>query len=312
MEIGLFATGSHQLVEVERCAIHSPLGERVYQRTRQLLVESGLEPYAPREASEARGQLRHLLIRSSLRSGQAMVVLVTHGEGSREELQSLAARLMEEEPSLVAIFQNVQTSLGSYALGKDYWLLAGEEKMEEQLSKLTLQLSPNSFFQVNSLQAEQLYAKAIELAQISGGERVVDGYCGIGVLSLLLARQGADVLGVELVEEAILDARKNQQLNGVERVEFLCAKVEEVMPELAGIDVVVLNPPRKGCDRGLLERLAQLAPERVVYISCDPATLARDLALLQRRSYRIHQVFPFDMFPQTAHVESVVLAERLR
>jgi 23S rRNA (uracil1939-C5)-methyltransferase len=188
----------------------------------------------------------------------------------------------------------------------EYKTLAGQGAIEEVIHGLTFKVSPASFFQVNPAQAEQLYQKALDFAALTGQERVLDAYCGVGTLSLILARHAKEVVGVECVPQAIEDAKENAALNHIHNASFVCAPAEDFISTLEAVDVAILNPPRKGCEPSFLERLQVLHPKRIVYVSCDPATLARDLQILCSSGYQLQAVQPFDMFPQTAHVETVV------
>ncbi len=289
--LGLYARGSHQLVEVERCFIHCDLGERVLGIIRPML-----------ESHPEVDLVKHLLIKTALSTQQLLVVLVTRSE---REPRGLAEQILASMPEIRGVVQNINPNEGNAILGRCFRTLAGEGSIEESLSSLTFKVSPASFFQVNPAQAEQLYQKVVEWAALTGKERVLDAYCGVGTLSLLLARQALEVMGIESVPEAVLDAEENAKRNNIDNARFLCGPAEQLIQSLSGIDVAVLNPPRKGCEGSLLAALATLKPRRIVYVSCDPATLARDLQILVSSGYHLDGVQPYDMFPQTAHVESV-------
>lgn len=285
--LGLYAFNTHELVEIEKCYIHCPLGEKVFQAIRGL----GLE------------KMRYVIIKSAVRTNQALVILVTH---SGVDVQKLGAQIQEMLPEIRGVVQNINDTEGNTILGKENRLLAGEGFIHDTICGLTFKVSPVSFFQVNYAQVEKMYEKAVELCALTGNETVLDAYCGVGTLSLLLAQKAKHVIGVESIPAAIDDARENSQINGITNVEFKCAAVDQV--KLESIDVALVNPPRKGCDPEFLNHLMSVMPKRIVYISCDPATLARDLALFSP-NYHINTVQPFDMFPQTVHVETVVLLE---
>ena len=287
--IGLYARGTHDIVDVDSCQIHCALGEEVYKKIRVL-------------AKETEG-LRHILIKTAVNSEEVLVILVT---SSGRLLNDLAKEIMSHCSHVKGVVQNINDSVGNTILGKTYKVLAGAGHITEKLCGLIFKVSPASFFQVNPQQAECLYAKALEFAELSGEETVLDAYCGVGTLSLIFARQAERVIGVECIPEAIEDAKGNAQLNQVGNVSFVCADAESYIQKLTAIDLVLLNPPRKGCDPAFLEGVKRLHPKKVVYISCDPATLARDLSQLCSYGYKIEAVQPYDMFPQTAHVECVV------
>jgi len=287
-KLGLYAKNSHDLVEVDTCAIHCSLGEQVLNHVRAILPSN----------------LRHVLIKSAVHTNQALVVFVSR-EKPTVALRDVAQQLMAQNPSIRGVVHNLHSGPENVILGREYTVLAGNGFVHEELCGLKFKVSPASFFQVNPAQAEQLYAKALEFAGLNGDETVLDAYCGVGTLSLLFAQKAGRVVGVECVKEAIDDARENARCNGIGNVEFVCAEAELFVRKCPKADVVLLNPPRKGCEETMLQGIGRLKPKRVVYISCDPATLARDLGRLVGLGYRLEAVQPFDMFPQTAHVETV-------
>ncbi|MBA3239168.1 MAG: 23S rRNA (uracil(1939)-C(5))-methyltransferase RlmD [Parachlamydiaceae bacterium] len=302
LAFGLFARGSHQLVEVESCHIHCEMGDKVYREVSTLIKKAGILAYNPETGS---GELRHLLIKSAIYTQQALVVLVT-ANGNSEKLIPLAKQIMEHSPQVKGVVQAVNKQKGNRILGESFKVLSGTGHIHEALGDLLFKVSPASFFQVNPEQALLLYAKALEFADLEGTETLLDAYCGVGTLSLFFAKHVKRVFGVECVPEAIEDAKENAALNKIGNVSFVCANAEAYISSLAAIDVAILNPPRKGCDLILLKELKRLRPKTIVYISCDPSTLARDLSHLRDFGYRIEAIQPFDMFPQTAHVECVV------
>jgi len=295
LKIGLFERGSHDLVDIEACLIHCELGETIFRHVRQLLKDSDIVPYCTRTG---KGELRHVLIKSAVKRGHALVVFVTNGEASKSLLK-LSERIYHDLPSVKGVVQNINRQRTNVILGKIYKTLVGEGVIEETICDLTFKVSPASFFQVNVRQAEHLYQYVIESLGFS--ETVVDAYCGVGTMSLLIAQRAKKVIGIESVPEAIQDAKRNAKTNGISNTEFYCESVEQALDQLVKGDVIVLNPPRKGCEPEVIEAIDQ---SRVIYVSCDPATCARDLKRLE--GYEIVSVQPFDMFPQTAHVETVV------
>jgi 23S rRNA (uracil1939-C5)-methyltransferase len=302
---GFFAPGTHHIIDIEQCEIQHPLGNQIMREVKELAQRFGVPIYDERTH---KGVLRHVLARVGRGTGEAMAVLVTNGP----ELpagQKIAQALMERMPAIVSVVQNINPERTNVVLGRKSRVLAGRDHIIDYIDDLSFAISPVSFFQVNPAQTEVLYGKALEYAALSGSETVLDIYCGIGTISLFLARQAQSVIGVEVVPEAIADAKANAERNEVANARFICGDATEEMPRLAGdgvrADVIVVDPPRKGCDEPVLRAMAEVGPERIVYVSCNPASLARDLAILQGLGYRTVEVQPVDMFPHTAHVECV-------
>ncbi len=290
MLLGLYARHSHDLVVMDHCFIHCDLGEKVLGQIRHILKASPLN------------NLKFVLIKTAVSRQQVLVVLVTE---TKEIPADLGAQIMAKMPEIKGVVQNINSTVGNVVLGQEFRTIAGQGWIEEKICGLSFRASAASFFQVNPAQAENLYQKVLGFLELKGDEIVLDAYCGVGTLSLILAKQAKEVIGIESVAEAIADARENQKRNGISNARFICGKAEEA--DLPSIDAAVINPPRKGCEGAFLEKLVLLWPKKVVYVSCDPATLARDLQYLCSKGYRIGAVQPFDMFPQTAHVETVVI-----
>lgn len=280
-KIGLYAKGSHEVIDVEKCYIHCTLGEKTYEWLRRF-------PQVQK--------FKHLLIRTAVNTGEVLLVFVTDEPFIPPNIP----------PEVKGIVQCINTSTGNRVLGLEFRTLWGRDWIEESLLGLTFRLSAASFFQVNPFQAENLYRQVVEFAELSGDEMVLDSYCGVGTLALILSQNAKAVIGIESVPEAIEDARASAQRNQIENATFHCGKAEQVIPTLDQVDVAVVNPPRKGCEPVFLETLAKLQPKTIVYVSCDPATMARDVSFLTQNGYQATQIQPFDMFPQTAHVECVV------
>jgi len=289
LQMGLYAFNSHDIIEIEKCYIHCSLGEQVFAKVKQIL-KTTRDP-----------GIKFVVIKTAVYTNQALVILVTDREG---DLTTTAKKIVESSPEIKGVVQNINCSSSNAVLGKIYKTLAGESSIIDQICGLRFKVSPASFFQVNPAQAENLYQKALEFCELKGDETVLDAYCGVGTLSLVLAPHAKRVIGVECVPDAIADAKENAKLNGITNTSFHAAQAEDFIGTVTAVDVAVLNPPRKGCEPAFLEKLLQLRPKRIVYVSCDPATLARDLAILQKK-YTVDTVQPFDMFPQTVHVESV-------
>jgi 23S rRNA (uracil1939-C5)-methyltransferase len=259
------------------------------------------------------GTVRHVMIRKGFKSGDAMIVLVTNTKQLpyKEEFIKL---VVDNIPDVKSIVQNINSKKTNVVLGQENITLWGSDTITDYIGEFRFNISPLSFFQVNPVQTELLYSKALEYADLTGEETVFDAYCGTGTISLFLSQKAKKVYGVEIIEAAIVNARENAKLNGIHNAEFFVGEAEKVIPELISegkkADVVVVDPPRKGCDKSLIEAIAEMGPKRVVYVSCDPATLARDLEIFEQLGYKTVEVQPVDMFPQTAHVECVAKIER--
>ncbi len=304
-QIGFYAPRSHRIVPVESCLIAREESNQVAAVFQRWMEKFQIEPY--QEASR-QGLIRHIMSRVS-RRGQVMAVVVAARERVPHE-RELTAMLLSGVPGLASVYLNINKRGDNVILGPESRLLYGAERLEDTLCGLTYQLSPLSFFQVNPVQTEKLYQLALDYAGLTGGELAADLYCGAGTISLLLAQKARHVVGIEIVPQAILDAEENARRNGVENVEFHAAAAEKLLPQLVekGLrpQVVVLDPPRKGCEEAVLAAIAQAAPERVVYVSCDPATLARDAKFLCAHGFQALRCQSVDMFCQTGHVETVM------
>lgn len=300
--LGLYARSSHDLIKVDHCHIHCSIGEKIYQKIKELLPSSTIEPY---DTKKGTGELRCILIKSSINLGEVLVVLITKTNDVKN-LQNFAEKIMSASSLIKGVVQNINAATGNSILGNQYKLICGSMYIQERLRDLYFYISPASFFQVNTYQAEKLYQKALEISCLNGDETVLDAYCGVGTLSLYFARHCKSIIGIECVPEAIKDAKENAKLNSILNATFICAYSEDYIKNIQSIDLIILNPPRKGCEKSLLERINKIRPEKIIYISCNPATLARDLAILHADGYTIEIVHPFDMFPQTTHVECLV------
>ncbi len=309
---GGFRQSSHQVIDVEDCLIQHPLNSRVLQAVKRLAESKHLSIY---DESTGQGLLRHVLVRVGFQSGEALAVLVTSGEAFPAK-QEFAMKLMQQVPELVGVVQNINSRRTNVVLGEEMLLLAGRDYLEDTIGGLRFRISARSFFQVNPIQTEVLYRTALRYAGLTGKETVIDAYCGIGTISLFFAAHAKQVIGVEVIAPAIADAKLNAQLNGIENARFVVGEAERVIPWLhqsSGVeaDVVVVDPPRAGCDQRLLETIAAMRPERIVYVSCNPSTLARDLAFLSQHGFAVKEAQPVDMFPHTMHVECVALISRV-
>ena len=308
---GFYAMNSRRIVETDACLIQHEMNNRVVEAVRRIAAELGITGYNEETRS---GHLRHIVVRTGFATGEVMVVLVTNGERLPRAAE-LCERIAAAVPGVKSICQNVNTSRTPVVMGDRTKALWGRDVIYDRIGDVEFAISAESFYQVNPAQTEVLYRKALDYAGLTGAETVIDAYCGIGTISLFLARKAKRVYGVEIVPEAIEDAKRNAELNGIRNVEFAVGRAEDVLPRWheAGVDadVIVVDPPRKGCERSLLETIIAMKPKRVVYVSCNPSTLARDLRILEDGGFRTVEVQPVDMFPHSGHVETVVLMSRL-
>ena len=269
----------------------------------------------PYDETTGKGLIRHVLIREGRATGQVMVCLVINGK--KLPAAEMLVQELKDIPGMTSISYNINMEQTNVILGRQVVTLWGEDTIEDQIGGISFRISPLSFYQVNPEQTERLYGKALEFAGLTGGENVWDLYCGIGTISLFLAQKAGKVHGVEIIPAAIENARENAERNGFTNTEFFVGKAEEVLPQWyrehgEKADVIVVDPPRKGCDPALLDVMLQMDPERIVYVSCDSATLARDLKILTGENrYQIKTIQPVDMFPQSVHVETVCLLSKL-
>ena len=310
-QIGYYAPRSHRVIDVERCLLAQDASERACAAVRRWMIAEGIAPY---QEETHTGVLRHVMTRVS-RRGQLMLVLVINAK-RLPHADSLLALLQNDVPELISLCVSVHMKPGNVILGETCQTIWGADRLEDTLCGNRFFLSPLSFFQINPQQTERLYRAALDFAALTGRERVADLYCGAGTISLMLARGAAHVTGIEIVPDAIRDARKNAEINGVSNADFLCAPAEEALPRLVaqGLrpDVIVLDPPRKGADAAVLQAILRCAPPRVVYVSCNPATQARDARILCEGGYRAAACQPVDMFCQTAGVETVLLLSKIK
>ena len=304
---GFYAGRTHSIIENRDCALGVSQNKEVLDKVISHMEKYQIQPY---EETAGKGLVRHILIRYGFFTDEMMVCLILNGEKlPREEV---LVESLREIPQITSIMVNVNRQRNNVILGDKVRLLWGKPYITDKIGEISYQISPLSFFQVNPYQTGRLYGKALEYAQLSGDETVWDLYCGIGTISLFLAQQAKMVRGVEIIPAAIENARENARLNDFSNTEFFVGKAEEVLPEQykktgERADVIVVDPPRKGCDEMLLSTIIQMQPKRVVYVSCDSATLARDLKYLCERGYELKKVCPVDMFPNTVSVETVVL-----
>ena len=302
---GFFRAGTHDVVENKRCLILPAETDAVKDAVMDYVNQFRVSTY---DEGNHKGLLRHIYVRRGVVSGQVLVCLVCNGD-RLPKVEQLLKRL-QAIPGFTTLVLSVNTKKGNAVLGDKFITLYGPGYIEDTLCGLTFRLSPRSFYQVNHHQAQRLYEAAIAQAEITKKDRVLDLYCGVGTITLAMASAAGKVIGVEVIPQAVEDAKDNAKRNGIENAEFFCGDAGQAALELEkqGIrpDVITVDPPRKGLNADTIEALSRMAPRRIVYISCDPATLARDVALLKERGYQVKNVLAADLFPRCAHVESVV------
>jgi 23S rRNA (uracil1939-C5)-methyltransferase len=305
--IGIYRPNSHDVVDISECPLHNPLINRVVMAVKEGIKKGKVPIYSPRTGS---GFLRYLVIRVSEADNRAMVLFVT-ARRSFNEVHHLAKYLQAQVPEVSVVAQNINASAGNVVLGSQNHFVTKERAITDAIGNIRFLISPNSFFQVNSSGARAVYGKVLEWSELSGSETILDVYCGVGGISLSLAGRAKEIIGFETVSDAVADAEKNARLNGIRNCRFEAGDAADLLEELReegkGADVIVLNPPRKGCDEKVLRNVAALMPKKLIYVSCSPQTLSRDLDILSELGFRTFEVQPVDMFPQTPHVENVAL-----
>ncbi|MBE6921336.1 MAG: 23S rRNA (uracil(1939)-C(5))-methyltransferase RlmD [Ruminococcaceae bacterium] len=306
---GFYRAGSHDVVENQRCLILPPESDAVKDIVIDYVNQYRVMPY---DEKTHKGLLRHIYVRRGTVSGQILVCLVLNGR--RLPKPEVLIQRLKKVPGFTTLVVSVNTKVGNSVLGDEFITLYGPGYIEDTLCGLNFRLSPRSFYQVNHHQAQRLYEAAIACAEITKNDTVLDLYCGVGTITLAMAKAAGKVIGVEVIPQAVEDAKDNAARNGIENAEFFCGDAGQAALELErqGIraDVVVVDPPRKGLNADTIEALSRFAPRRIVYVSCDPATLARDVALLKERGYQLKDAIAADLFPRCAHVETLVCLTR--
>ena len=307
---GFYAARSHNIIETETCYIQAKENDEILRIVREFITEYDIPTYNEETHS---GLVRHVLTRVGYKTKEIMVCLIINGKKlpHHEEL----VRRLREVPNMTSITLNINTKKTNVILGEKCVTLWGQSYITDYIKDVKFQISPLSFYQVNPEQTERLYSQALEYAALTGDEVVWDLYCGIGTISLFLAKSAKEVYGVEIVPQAIEDAKKNAEINGIHNATFYVGAAEDVVEDLykddaKRADVVMVDPPRKGCAESLLDTIVAMQPKRVVYVSCDPATLARDLKILDEKGYQVKKARAVDMFPNSVHVETVCYLER--
>lgn len=306
---GFYKTKSHTIVDMERCLIQTAEADVIMADFKRELTALGIRPY---NEEAHKGMLRHVVIRKGRTTNEVMVVVVTTAR-KFPQAEATVAKIRELVPNVTSIVQNINPNKTNVIFGDETVTLWGKDVIEDTIGDVRFEISARSFYQVNPIQTEVLYKQALDYAQLTGNERVIDAYCGIGTISLFLAKKAKHVMGVEIVPQAIEDAKRNAELNGFTNTYFEAGPAEEIIPrwykEGKEADVLVVDPPRKGCDEALLNTIIEQKPKRVVYVSCNPATLARDLRILEDGGYQTQEIQPVDMFPHSTHCEAVALLE---
>ena len=314
--IGFYATRSHDIIDSDVCPIGDSINDKIIPVIKRFITEKNISTY---DETTGAGLVRHVLIRVGKTTGEVMVCLVLNGHELpfADYLTNELRKLSDDERRIVSICLNINMDNTNRILGDTCVTLWGQDYITDCIGNVRYEISPLSFYQVNPTQTRALYDKVLEYADLNGNEIVWDMYCGIGTISLFLAKSAKQVYGVEIVPDAIEDARRNAEINGISNVDFFVGKAEEVVPDIyskggdgAYADVVVVDPPRKGCDAALLSTLVAMSPKRIVYVSCDPATLARDICILSRDGYELENAAVVDQFCQSTHCESVALVVR--
>ncbi|WP_077318184.1 23S rRNA (uracil(1939)-C(5))-methyltransferase RlmD [Virgibacillus proomii] len=308
---GFYQKRSHRIIEdMNTCVIQDEVNDRMVEAVRRIAERLGIQAYNEKKHS---GVLRHIMVRTGRETNDTMIVIVTRTEKLSQQ-DKLIKELTETYPHVKSVVHNVNKERTNVILGKETKVIWGDAYIYDTIGDIRFAISAKSFYQVNPQQTKVLYEKALEYANIGANDVVIDAYCGIGTISLFLARQAKKVYGIEVVPEAIHDAKINAKLNGITNVEFIVGKAEKVMPrwKAQGLqpDVIVVDPPRKGCEIDFLQAMIEMEPNRIVYVSCNPSTLARDLKILDEGGYETKEIQPVDMFPQTNHVECVSLLQR--
>ncbi len=301
---GFYRAHSHDIVDCKECHVQSEVQNKIHQFLYEELKEL-----------EIADDIRHVLIKHAFNTNEVMIVLIARKQ-DLFQINRLVEKIVAHFDCVKSVILNINDRNDNVILGDKEVLLFGKESIQDRCGEYFFNISSKSFYQINSMQTEILYEKAIEYAQLTGNETVLDLYCGIGTIGIFASKYAKKVLGVEIVEEAIENAKVNAKLNGIKNIEFICGDAGKIAGDLVRQqmqpDVIIVDPPRKGLDQRGIEAIVTMAPARLVYVSCNPATLARDCALLSEKGYQVEEVQPVDMFPMTSHVETVVQLSQLK
>ena len=305
--VGIFAQRSHEIIPMEKCLIQKPISEEIAKTILEFIKKNKISIY---NEKTGKGLFRHIVIKVGVKTNEIMCILVINGNQIPKETE-LVEMLIKKYPNIKTIIKNINTKNTNVILGLENINIYGNGYIEDKLGEYKFKISPLSFYQVNPIQAEKLYNIGVESVKITSNDTVFDLYCGIGTISLFIAKYAKKVYGVEIVEQAIKDAKQNAKINNIENVQFIAGDTKIVLEDLIykkGIiaDIVIFDPPRKGLDNNSINNILKIKPKKIVYISCNPATLIRDLALFEKL-YEVKTIIPVDMFPFTKHVECCAL-----
>ena len=310
-DIGFFSKRTHDIINLESCNISHEINDEVISLCRKFIDEN-IKKIPPYDEINHTGLIRHIFTRVGFNTGEIMVCIVINGD-TLPYCEELTAELSKIN-GMTSILININKEKTNVILGRQNKLIWGKDYITDYIGDKKFKISVNSFYQVNPVQTEKLYKKALEFAEVNQDMTCVDAYCGIGTISLMFAPHVKKIYGVEIISQAVSDATENAKINGIKNAGFITGKSEEIIPGLIesgeNIDLIIVDPPRKGCDIKLIESIIKSKIPKLIYISCDPATLARDLKMLTLEAYDLKKVRPFDMFPHTMHVETIVLLER--
>ena len=303
--IGVFANRTHEIIPMEKCLIQSEISEKIAKSIYNFIIKNNISVY---NEKTGKGLFRHIVIRKAFKTGEIMCTLVINGRQIPKE-KELVKELIQNYPDIKTVVKNINTKNTNVILGKENIVLYGEGYIKDKLGKYLFKISPLSFYQVNPVQTEKLYNLAIQMAKITKQDTVFDLYCGIGTISIYMAEYAKKVYGIEIVEEAIKDAKENAKINNIDNTEFIAGDVVKILDDLINNkkiipDIVMIDPPRKGMDQTSIKNILKIKPKKIVYISCNPATLVRDLKYLEEE-YKIEKIQPVDMFPFTSHIEII-------
>jgi 23S rRNA (uracil1939-C5)-methyltransferase len=304
--IGPYEEKTYNTVDITGCMLQSKQADEIIKLFKTIMLKHSIEPY---DKKTGRGIVRNLVIRSN-KLNELMLIIVTNTEKFPDK-NIIVKELISNIKEIKTVVQNINSSYTNLVMGNKNVVLFGEGTIKDTIGDLIFTISPNTFFQINSIQTEKLYKTAIEYTNLDKNDICIDLYCGIGTISLMAAKHSKKVYGVEIVEQSIVNARENAKVNSINNTEFLTGKAEKVLPMLYNksiiADTIILDPPRKGCEKDVIDTIINMAPKKVVYVSCNPSTLARDVKLLEDGNYKLVNVQPVDQFPWTTHVETVVL-----
>ena len=309
---GVYQSGSHRIVSIDECRLEDKKADEIIVTIRNMMKHYRMIPY---NEDTGVGFLRHVLVKRGFTSGEIMVVLVT-GTPMFPGKNAFVKELLKKHPEITTIIQNINREHTSLVLGNTEKVLYGKGTIEDTLCGCVFRISAKSFYQINPVQTEKLYSTAIDFAELTGKERVIDAYCGIGTIGIIASKKAKEVIAVEVNKDAVFDAKNNAKRNGTENIKFYCDDAGKFMTKMAAegesADVVLMDPPRAGSDEAFLSSVVTLNPKKVVYVSCNPETQARDLKYLTQHGYKVRKIQPVDMFPHTNHVETVVLLSQRR